>query len=323
MNIIKPARLKKGDEIRIVAPSDSLQRVGGMEANMLAKQKLESWGLRVSFGEHVLEDDIQGSSSIKSRVADLHAAFVDDNVRAILSVIGGETSNELLPYLNFDLIKKHPKIICGFSDFTALGNAITAKTGLITYYGPAYATLKMQGHQGDYQDYYWRQVLGQEGPIKLEASKTWTSDAWYDTSIAHDYQPNSWKVYNSGVVEGPTVGGNLNTLYLLQGTPFQPVLNDRIILAEFAEEGHWTEFSRTLASLLQVAPNPRALVIGRFPRESEMTEERLVYILNKFPVLKEIPVLFDVNIGHAQPIMTIPIGAEVKIDTDQQEIMIQ
>lgn len=322
MDIIKPARLKRGDEIRIVAPSDSLQRVGGMEANLPAQKKIESWGYHVSFGDNVQEMDIQGSSSITSRVGDLHQAFADDKVKAILSVIGGQTSNELLPYLDYELIAKHPKIICGFSDFTALCNAITAKTGLVTYYGPAYATLKMGGKQGDYQDSYWRQVLTHSGRIKLQASQTWTSDAWFDDFVKHDYQPNEWKTYNSGVAEGITVGGNLNTLYLLQGTPYQPVLDDRIIMAEFAEEGHWSEFSRNLASLLQIARHPRALVIGRFPKESEMTKKRLFYILDKFPQLKKIPVLYDVNIGHAQPIMTIPIGAEIKVDTNKKTITI-
>ncbi len=322
MDIIKPARLKRGDEIRIIAPSDSLQRVGGMEANLAAKDKLEDWGYHVTFGENVEEIDLQGSSSITSRVGDLHQAFADDNVKAILSVIGGLTSNELLPYLDYDLISKHPKIICGFSDFTALCNAITAKTGLVTYYGPAYATLKMQGPQGKYQDEYWHTVLSHSGTIKLRASKTWTSDAWFNNAIKHDYQPNEWKVYNSGTVEGITVGGNLNTLYLLQGTPYQPVLDDRIILGEFAEQDSWNELSRTLASLLQIAQHPRALILGRFPRESEMTKERLFYVLDKFPELKKIPVLYDVNIGHAQPIMTVPIGAEVKVDTGKKELTI-
>ncbi|GBG93768.1 microcin C7 resistance MccF related protein [Ligilactobacillus salitolerans] len=322
MDIIKPVRLKCGDEIRIIAPSDSLARVGGMEANLSAKRKLEDWGYQVSFGENVEEVDLQGSSAITSRVSDLHQAFADDHVKAILTVIGGTTSNELLPYLDYELIAQHPKIICGFSDFTALCNAITARTGIITYYGPAYATLKMHGQQGRYQDQYWRQVLGRNGSITLNSSKTWTSDAWYDDTITHDFQPNEWKVYNSGEVEGVTAGGNLNTLYLLQGTPYQPQLDDRIILGEFAEEGDWSEFSRILASLLQVAPHPRALILGRFPRESQMTEKRLLYILGKFPELKKIPVMYNVNFGHAQPIFTIPIGAELKVDTRKKELTI-
>lgn len=322
MDIIKPARLKPGDEIRVVAPSDSLQRVGGMQANLGAKNKLEKWGYHVTFGDNVNEMDMQGSSSITSRVSDLHQAFADKNVKAVLSVIGGETSNELLPYLDYELIAKNPKIMCGFSDFTALCNAVTAQTGLITYYGPAYATLKMTGKQGDYQDRYWHQVLSHSGQIKLQASKTWTSDAWFDDSIQHHYRTNEWQVYNSGITEGITVGGNLNTLYLLQGTPYQPVLDDRIILGEFSEAGHWKELSRLLASLLQVAPHLKALVLGRFPKESEMTKERLFYILDKFPQFKKIPVLYNVNIGHTQPIMTIPLGAEVEVNTRKKEITI-
>ena len=101
--------------------------MGGFEANLSAKETLENLGFRVSFSEHYLESDMLYSSSIKSRVADLHAAFADDSVDAILATIGGFNSNELLPYLDYDLIAKHPKIICGYSDSTAFLNAILLK----------------------------------------------------------------------------------------------------------------------------------------------------------------------------------------------------
>lgn len=98
------------------------------------------------------------SSSIKSRVADLHAAFADDSVDAILATIGGFNSNELLPYIDYDLIAKHPKIICGYSDSTAFLNAIFAKTGNLTYMGPSYSSFKMKEGQ-DYQIKAWLNAL--------------------------------------------------------------------------------------------------------------------------------------------------------------------
>ena len=144
-------KLSPDSHIRVLSPSDSIARLGGFEANLSAKETLENLGFRVSFSEHYLESDMLDSSSIESRVADLHAAFLDDSVDAILATIGGFNSNELLPYLDYDLITKHPKIICGYSDSTAFLNAIYAKTGMLTYMGPSYSSFKMKEGQ-DYQN---------------------------------------------------------------------------------------------------------------------------------------------------------------------------
>ena len=97
-------------------------------------------GLKLNFGKHLEEKDEFVSSSVKSRIEDLHDAFRDQNVKAIITVIGGFNSNQLLKYLDWNLIKNNPKIFCGYSDITALNNAIFANTGLISYSGPHYST---------------------------------------------------------------------------------------------------------------------------------------------------------------------------------------
>lgn len=140
-------RLKIGDHIRVVSPSSSIERIGGFEANVAAKEKLEALGFRLSFSEHYFENDIFDSAPIASRVEDLEAAFADETVDAILTTIGGFNCNELLPYLDFDLIAQNPKIFCGYSDTTALLNAIYAETGMQTYMGPAYSSFKILGNK--------------------------------------------------------------------------------------------------------------------------------------------------------------------------------
>ena len=106
-------KLKSGDEVRVIAPSGSLKIIA--EENIdHAVRSIEALGLKVTFGKNVNEVDIMGSSSIASRVEDLHEAFADKNIKAILTVIGGFNSNQLLSYLDYDLIKKNPKIFCGF-----------------------------------------------------------------------------------------------------------------------------------------------------------------------------------------------------------------
>jgi muramoyltetrapeptide carboxypeptidase len=140
---IFPQKLKPGDEVRVVAPSKSMGIISP-ENRALALKAIEGLGLRITFGRHVEEQDLMDSSSVGSRVTDLHEAFADPSVKAILTVIGGYNSNQLLDYLDYDLIQQNPKIFCGFSDIAALGNAIYHKTGLVTYSGPHFSSFAMQ-----------------------------------------------------------------------------------------------------------------------------------------------------------------------------------
>ena len=306
-------RLKKGDHIRVVSPSSSIERIGGFEANVAAKEKLEALGFRLSFSEHYFENDIFDSAPIASRVADLEAAFANETVDAILTTIGGFNCNELLPYLDFDLIAQNPKIFCGYSDTTALLNAIYAKTGMQTYMGPAYSSFKMREGQ-DYQTQAWLNAVTQDS-FTLEPSEEWSSDAWYIPDAPRTFFPTDWKVYNPGQASGVAIGGNLSTFALLHGTEFAPKPDKYILFLEEAEEDHYVEFTRHFAALLQVYPNPQAVLIGRFPKETEMTEEILLAILDKHPILKKVPVLYDLDFAHTQPLFTITIGGQVEIDT--------
>ena len=306
-------RLKKGDHIRVVSPSSSIESIGGFEANVAAKKKLEALGFRLSFSEHYFENDIFDSAPIASRVADLEAAFANETVDAILTTIGGFNCNELLPYLDFDLIAQNPKIFCGYSDTTALLNAIYAKTGMQTYMGPAYSSFKMREGQ-DYQTQAWLNAVTQD-TYQLTPSLEWSSDAWYLPDAPRTFYPTEWKVYNPGQASGVAIGGNLSTFALLHGTEFAPKPDKYILFLEEAEEDHYVEFTRHFAALLQVYPNPQAVLIGRFPKETEMTEEILLTILDKHPILKKVPVLYDLDFAHTQPLFTITIGGQVEIDT--------
>ena len=123
--------LKKGDEIRVLALSKSMSVLTNEQID-LAKKKIESLGFKVTFGKHVFEcDDLYGCASIESRLEDFHEAIKDKNVKCILAARGGYNVNQILDRINYDLVKNNPKVICGFSDITALLNAVYAKTGII------------------------------------------------------------------------------------------------------------------------------------------------------------------------------------------------
>ena len=128
----KPEKLKKGDEVRIIAPARSIKLIG-QETREIAEKRFADLGLKLTFGKHTLEEnaDMFLSDSVENRVEDIMEAFADKNVKAIFTVIGGFNSNQLLDYLDYDIIAKNPKIFCGFSDITAIGNAIHEKGNMI------------------------------------------------------------------------------------------------------------------------------------------------------------------------------------------------
>jgi muramoyltetrapeptide carboxypeptidase LdcA involved in peptidoglycan recycling len=314
MHSIIPPKLRSGDHVRVIAPSRSLAIIG-QETRVIAQKRFDALGLTISFGSHAHEIDSFDSSSIESRIFDLHEAFVDSSVQAILTVIGGFNSNLLLSYIDWDLIKSHPKILCGFSDITALSNAIFAKTGLVTYSGPHYSSFGQQEYF-DYTLQYFRKCLFENESIPLAASNHWSDDLWWQNQHDRVQLDNSGFVaISDGVAQGTIIGGNLGTLNLLQGTPYMPSFENVILFLEDDEESQPHHFDRDLQSLMHLPQfsGVRGLVIGRFQHASNMTLELLSKIINSKKELASMPVIANVDFGHTDPKITFPIGGQAKL----------
>jgi muramoyltetrapeptide carboxypeptidase len=323
MKKIYPKKLEKGDEIRVVAPSRSISIIS--QANReIANGRLADLGLKISFSKNVEETDDFGSSSIKSRVADLHKAFLDKKVKAVFTVIGGFNCNQLLKYLDWNIIKNNPKIFIGYSDTTALQNAIFAKTGLVTYSGPAWSTFGQKLHF-DYTMDSFKKCLMVDEPVEIAPSKEWTDDAWYmDQDKRNPIKNDGWLVINKGKATGTILGANLCTFNLLQGTEYMPSLKDSVLFLEDDDTSKYVDFDRNLQSLIHLPDfkGVKGIVIGRFQNVSKMTNEKLIKIIKTKAELKNIPVIANVDFGHTSPIITFPIGGEVSIDTKKESIVI-
>ncbi|UOG07406.1 S66 family peptidase [Bacillus altitudinis] len=313
-----PSALKKGSHIRVIAPSRSAS-ILSEEGMAQAKKRLEALGFTVSFGQHVFECDLHSSSSIEHRLSDLHEAFSNDEVDGILTAIGGFNCNELLPYIDYNLIRQHPKVLCGYSDITALANVITAKCDMVTYSGPHFSSFQMEQGQEKQTAMFQACVMSSE-PFDVTPSTKWSDDAWYLDQANRQFHPTTWGIYQEGTGEGTLYGGNLCTLNLLQGTPFMPRIKDAILFVEDDDLVFPETFARDLASLLQHAESIKGLIIGRFQKKSKMTEEHLRFILDKHPMLQHIPVIYDVDIGHTQPVFTLPIGGSAELSCDGGQI---
>ena len=323
---VVPPKLRPGDTVRVIAPARSRALIMENDNTRWMNERFAAMGLTLTFGEHVDEDDQFRSGSIEHRVADLHAAFADPDVAGILTVIGGFNSNELLPHLDFDLIAANPKVFCGYSDITALQNAILARTGLVTYSGPHWSSWGMRDHFEPTGDWF-RAAVTDDAPIAVEPSQAWTDDLWFLDQDARTPVPNEgWSPLRPGRASGRIVGGNLCTLNLLQGTANMPSLDGALLFLEDDFESDAAHVARNLTSLLQQpdADGVTGLVVGRFQDSSAVTREALDEIVARQPALRGKPVLAGVDFGHTSPLLTFPVGgtAELAVGDDATTLTI-
>lgn len=311
---IYPARLRSGDSIAVIAPSQSFS-ILSEETISIANNRLKNLGLTPVFGKHIREMDEFDSSSIANRIDDLNWAFEDKDIKGILTVIGGFNSNQLLPYINWKLIQDNPKVFCGYSDISALNNAIFSQTGLITYSGPHYSSFG-QLLNFDHTFEYFRRCLFTDEPFEVASSKHWSDDAWYLNQNDCNLISNEGSyVICEGEADGTIIGANLVTFRTLQGTPYLPDLRDAILLLEEDYESKPHHFDRDLQSLLLMKDfnKIKGIVFGRFQRCSGMSKEILCKIITSKRELHHIPIIAGVDFGHTSPMITFPIGGVVRI----------
>lgn len=304
-----PPKLRQGDEVRVVSPAVSLGIIPE-DQRTLARQRFEALGLRVSFSRNAEVLDRFDSSPVEARVSDLHEAFADPEIRGIFTTLGGYNSNQLLNYLDYELIGANPRVFCGFSDITALATAIHARTGLVTYSGPHFTTFGMKLGIG-YTTKYMERCLMREEPIDVQPADHWSDDPWYEDQENRDLVPNpGYEVIYEGEAEGKLLGGNLGTLALLFGTTYMPGLEGALLLLEDDEEMGAVDFDRHLQSLIHQPgfAGVRGIVIGRFQRASEMDLDTLEAIIESKRELDGLPVIANASFGHTTPQFTFPIG---------------
>lgn len=311
---VLPPRLAAGDHIRVVAPSRSRAILG--DGNLdVTEDTLRALGLEVSFGAHVDERDRFDSSSVASRLADLHDAFSDPDVDGILTVIGGYNSHQLLPHLDMGLVRANPKVFCGYSDITALQHALLAGADLVTYSGLHWSTFGMRDHMEENLAWF-RACLFDGKPFEVRPAPHWSDDAWYLDQDDRTYHHNTgWWTLQPGTASGRMLGGNASTLALLAGTPWLPDLTSAVLVLEDDFETDDVHFDRWLTSLLQ-QPGGDALagvLIGRFQSASRIDQSTLEAIVVDRAELRGVPVLANVDIGHTNPMLTFPVGGDVEM----------
>ena len=306
---IFPRKLRPGDVVCVVAPATSMTILSD-DVVGLAESVLGGLGLRVTYGKNVRATSPDGPAPPALRLADLHAAFADPEVAGILTVIGGYACNQLLDDLDYDLIRANPKVLCGFSDITALATAIYARSGLVTYSGPHFSTFGMRRGSA-YTVAQFQRCVMEEGPFEVPQAATWSDDPWYREQDKRLFIPTEgYRVLQAGEATGRLLGGNLCTLNLLQGTRYMPDLAGSILLLEDDFESSGPTFDRDFQSLLHQpgAAQIAGFLFGRFQRASQIRSGFLDRMLALRPALAGLPAAAEASFGHTTPQFTFPIG---------------
>ncbi|WP_378081872.1 S66 peptidase family protein [Aeromonas bestiarum] len=327
MTSLKPPGLKPGDTIGFFSPS-SAATVWVPQRFARARAFLEAQGFRLKAGSLTGQQDHWRSGSIAARAAELNALIRDPEVRCIMSVIGGSNSNSLLPYLDYEALKRDPKIIIGYSDVTALLLGIYAKTGLVTFYGPALvASFGELPPLVDETLSGFRQICQAGGtvPHTLPTPAQWTDERldWENQTRAKQCLPNRLISVGSGKVRGRLIGGNLNTLAGIWGSPYMPAIQqgDILLLEDSLLSAETVERSFAHLKLCGVFDRIGALVLGKHELFNQQgSGKRPLDILLEVVGEPAFPILAEYDCAHTHPMLTLPLGIEAELDLDAQSL---
>jgi muramoyltetrapeptide carboxypeptidase len=323
---ILPRRLVKGDTIGIVSPASPFP-VWFPRRFARSVSNLESKGYKVKLGAHVRDKLGHKAGSKEDRLADLHEMYRDKSVKLLMTTLGGYNSNELLDDLDCDLVRQNPKGLIGYSDITTLHLAIHARTGLVSFYGP-----HLMSQFGEYPDVLpytlecFEKVVCQTRPAgRIEPSKVWTEERLeYDQE---DNRPRSmkttagWKSLKPGHASGPLIGGEISTLVIQNDTQYMPSVDGAVFFWEdYGSSPAWVD--RYLANLRtkDVFERIKGMLVGRTRTagfEPTSTGYGLDNIILDNTKGYDFPIMINMDFGHTDPMMTLPIGIRATMRAEE------
>ena len=304
-SVIRPKRLAPGDTVALVSPANATFNTVDLE---IARESLEALGFKVRQSEHMLERHGYLAGQDRARAEDINRAFADKAVSCVHAIRGGWGSARLLPYLDFDTIRRNPKVLIGYSDITALLVSVYAKTGLITFHGPIGL-----GRWDPFSLESYKRVLFNAEPVTYANKQGISAERNSLTQVEYRTQ-----VITPGRARGRLVGGNLTVLTAILGSPYVPEWDDTILFLEDVGEGYYRiDRMLTQLKLAGVLGKIKGFVFGGCsecrPGEGfgALTLEE-IFADHVKPL--RVPAWQGAMIGHAQPQWTLPVGAQVEID---------
>jgi muramoyltetrapeptide carboxypeptidase len=307
--IVKPKRLSPGDTVGLVSPATAVFEADEIA---LAKEQLETIGFKVAVGKHAYDRWGYFAGRDRDRAADINAMFADDAVAGVVCYTGGWGSPRVLPHLDYDLIARKPKVIIGYSDITALLNAIHQRTGLVTFHGPVGAS----GFEPYSLENFKRVVMTAEPAGNLAPPPKKPSELVDRTNRIVRLAP--------GKASGRLVGGNLTMIATAMGTPYEIDTTGAIVfLEDVTEELYRIDRMLTQLALGGKFDHVAGVVFGRcsrcdFKGPTFSLEEILRDRFSSLPV----PAISGLSFGHIEQKLTLPIGISATLDADAGTVTI-
>jgi muramoyltetrapeptide carboxypeptidase len=333
---MKPKILQKGDRIGLISPSGP---TAGLVPHRVKKaiQMLEDLGFEVVIGKNALKVPTWTAGTGKQRADDINNFFKDKKIKAIISFVGGNHSNQILEYLDYKLIKNNPKILMGYSDVSVLHFALYKKCNLVTFYGPSALNQFAENPRIlKYTEEYLKKALMQKEPIgRIEPSLEYTEEIldWFkkqDLKRPRKMKKNKgFECLKRGRAKGKLIGGCISSIVHLRGTEYWPDFKDKIFFWEIPEgedfrQGDLIENIDSYLTDLKLSgvfDEIRGMVIGRPFRYSKEDEKELKKIIKRYFKNYNIPILYNVDIGHTDPMITVPIGVMAEINNNSFSIL--
>lgn len=305
---IFPKKLKKGDTVGLIAPGYSLSE----KALENAMSNVRAMGFKPYHTSRIIGHHGYFSNTDKMRAEDVHEMFLDPEVDGIFCARGGYGCTRILDLINYDFIAQNPKILVGFSDITALANAIHNKTGLITFHGPVGTTLDNQYNRRNLNQIVTKPSTFINLPAERYSSHTILSD---DTFQQY--------VINPGEVTAPLIGGNLTLLSAMCGTAFDLDYTAKLVFIEDIDEDPY-RIDRMFTQLLsgKTFKDAAGIVLGVFkgcndPKRVSFSLKEV--IMDRIKPLN-IPSIYGYSIGHIDHNLTLPIGIKATLKTESFSI---
>ena len=325
MTLTLPPRVTTGYSVALVSPS--WFGAGAFPHRVdRGRVYLESLGLHLKVMPNALAMGDWTAGTAQQRVDDLHAAFADSDVAVVLCALGGNHSNELVDLLDYDLIRKNPKIFQGMSDITVLHCALQRHAGLSTFYGPSLVT-----NLGEYPSVFEltdrsiRAAWFGDCPIDFEPATEWTDEVLdfatkADLTRARKCKPgDGWLWLHPGKATGTVLGGCLESLcWHVKGSPEWPDLDGSVLMLEMSEDAlPPADVASSLTDLKRfgVMDQIAGLVFSRPMSYSPGDTEVLWKVVRAATEGLGIPVLANVDCGHTEPMLTVPLGVEARLDS--------
>lgn len=321
---MKPT-LKPGGTIGIFSPSYPITAISPRAAEN-AVEFIESNGCKVKKGSLWGKNSFYRSGSARERAAEFNELLRDPEVDCLMASIGGFVSNAMLPYLDYDFFAAHPKPVVGMSDTTSLLMGLYAKTGVTVYYGTNLVT--SYARLSPYSDIAFqclRDVVSCPKSYLYTAPEFYSDEVidWDQPISAEKRLPNHLVTLNPGRSRGRLIGGNLNTLTGIWGSPYMPEIRegDILFLENTEEWAGYTERYITWLKLCGVFDRIGGLILGKHRYFDDCGTGKKSYEL----VLESIgepnfPILAEFDCGHCAPMLTLPIGAAAELDADAQTL---